>query len=190
MAAVAGSGIWAGLATAQSPDRAEEMAFLPPYCNYTQGYPGTSRPGAYQAYMNRYGDAWSHMHHYCWALGEIGRADRMNLQPHIRRGLISSAVGNIDYVLRRSEPGFPFRPEMLWRKARLLIRTGDAKRALETAQRLRDEAPSLADGYVIMAEILSKGGRLEEAQRVIADAEAQVTDKERLARLRSTFVDK
>jgi tetratricopeptide (TPR) repeat protein len=190
LAAVAGMALSGGVATAQQPSRAEEMAYLPPYCNYTQGYPGTAQPGAYQSYLTRYGAAWSHMHHYCWALGEIVRADRMNTPPAVKRGLIGSALGNIEYVLQRSEAGFPCRPEMLSRKARLLMRTGDANKALETAQRLRDEAPTLADGYILMADILTKGGRPEEAQRVLIDAEAQVADKERLARLRSAFLDK
>jgi thioredoxin-like negative regulator of GroEL len=114
----------------------------------------------------------------------------MNTPPAAKRGLIGSALGNIEYVLQRSEAGFPFRPEMLSRKARLLMRTGDATTALESAQRLRDEAPTLADGYIIMADILTRGGRREDAERVLTDAEAQVVDKERLARLRNAFFGK
>jgi tetratricopeptide (TPR) repeat protein len=166
------------------------MALLPPYCNYAQSFPGASQPAAYQAYLARYGNAWSHIHHYCYALQEIMQADRLNTSPQARRTLIRSALGNIDYVLQRSEPGFPFRPEMLSRKARLLMRTGDATKALESAQRLRDEAPTLADGYIIMADILTRGGRREDAERVLTDAEAQVVDKERLARLRNAFFGK
>ena len=187
LAAVAGSGAWGCGVGAQDPSRPEEITLLPPYCKYTQD---GSSADAYKAYLTRYGPAWSHMHHYCYALREIGQADRSNTTPQGRRTLISSAIGNIDYVLKRSEVGFPFRPEMLSRKARLLMRTGDANKALETAQRLREEAPTEADGYIILADILTRGGRREEAQRVLTDAEAQVNDKERLARLRSAFFDK
>lgn len=166
----------------------EERALLPNWCNAVQGW--LDRPGAHEEYRRLvagYGRGWTHMHHYCWALVDLARLDRQAGRRSGPRGSLSAAIGNIDYVLRNTEPGFPPRADILTRKARALARHGNAQSAAETANQLIAEWPEHADGYVILAGLLVKSGQREQAMQVLAKGSETVTDKERFERLKATL---
>jgi len=168
--------------------RPEERALLPNWCNAVQGW--LEKPGAQEEYRRlvaSYGKGWTHMHHYCWALVDLGRLDRQAGRRSGTRGNFSAAIGNIDYVLRNTEPGFPPRVEILTRKARALARHGTAQAAADTASQLVAEWPQHADGYVILADLLLKAGRRDQATRVLAQGSEKVTDKERFEKLKATL---
>lgn len=167
---------------------AEERALLPNWCNAVQGW--LDRPGAQEEYKRLvagYGKGWTHMHHYCWALVDLARLDRQAVRGSGTRGSLSAAIGNIDYVLRNTEPGFPPRADILTRKARALARHGSAQRAADTASQLIAEWPQHADGYVILADLLLKSGQREQAKQVLATGSEAVTDKERFEKLKGTL---
>ena len=63
----------------------------------------------------------------------------------------------------------------------------DYGQASQTAQMLILESPSLPDGYVLLAEVLLKAGRSNDASAVLARGDEAVTDKERYAKMRSTI---
>lgn len=177
----------------------QEWALLPQWCAWTQGAPRfgaysltrTAPVGGtnmYEEYVRRYGDGWTAMHHYCWALVDILRMGKLagrNRAGHDHSA--GRALGNIDYVLQNSAPGFAFRPEIFGSRTRLLIRMNDYGQAAQTAQILISEAPTLPDGYVLLADILAKAGRANDARSVLARGDEAVTDKERYAKMRGTL---
>ena len=192
--------IVAAPARADSPGATQqEWALLPQWCAWTQQAPkygmsslsrsaATGGPNMYEEYVRRYGDGWTAMHHYCWALVDIIRMGKLAgrnraVHDHAAR----RALGNLDYVLQSSALGFAFRPDVLASRARLLIRMNDYGQASQTAQMLILESPSLPDGYVLLAEVLLKAGRSNDASAVLARGDEAVTDKERYAKMRSTI---
>ena len=142
----------------------------------------------YQEYVRRYGDGWTAMHHYCWALVDIMRMGKLaGRNRAVHDHAAERALGNIDYVLQNSTTSFSFRPEILASRARLLIRMNDYGQAAQTAQMLISEGPTLPDGYVLLADILVKAGRTNDAKAVLAKGDELVTDKERYAKMRGTI---
>ena len=192
--------IVAAPARAESPGATQqEWALLPQWCAWTQQAPqyganslSRAKPSSginmYEEYVRRYGDGWTAMHHYCWALVDIMRLGKLagRNQP-VHDHAAERALGNLDYVLQNSAIGFAFRPDVLGSRARLLIRMNDYGKAAQTAQILISESPALPDGYVLLADILVKAGRTNDAKAVVAKGDELVTDKERYAKMRGTI---
>lgn len=160
----------------------EEIAVLPPYCAFTQG---SKVPGAYAQMAAKYGEGWSHMHHYCYALVSINRLNRMAVSASGIPGTIRNAQSDLIYVIERTAHPFPWRPEIMVALARLQFRAAKQRDAVETAEALIAEWPEAADGYTVLAEILIKAGQGAAASKVLERADQKVTDKERLQRLKS-----
>jgi hypothetical protein len=138
--------------------------------------------------LARYGEGWSHMHHYCWALVDVMRMSRPPAAGR-RGGYFDAkrALQNIDYVVNQTEAPFPFRPEMLAQRARLLSRTGDLGGAIGTATVLVKEWPTLPEGYVLLAGLLQRADRREDAAAVLRKGDELVADKARYATLRQAY---
>lgn len=157
----------------------EEMALLSPWCNHTNGMPG------YQEMVNKYGQGWTHMHHYCYA--ELD-ALRLYKAPRTRtgdRGSYARALNNLDYVLKRTTPDFAFWHEAMILKIRLVDRHVSQEAAIGFARQLLKGRPDLADSYTILAGLLLKSHKQEEAQQVLAEGAEKASDKERFERLKS-----
>lgn len=160
----------------------EEIAVLPKYCFYTQG---SKVPGAYESLLSKYGHGWSHMHHYCYALVNINRLNRMAVSKAGIPGAIQMAQADLLYVLGGTAYPFPWRPEIMVALARLYAREGKPDKAAKTAQALIAEWPKAPDGYTMLADVLIRSGRKDAATQVLSKADEEVTDKERLQRLKS-----
>lgn len=153
----------------------QERALLSPWCDHTIGKPG------YPAMLSRYGNGWSHMHHYCYA--EID-AMRLNRNPRGKpRGYahVPRALGNLNYVIERTTPEFAFWKDAVILKIRIIERHVDPAQAIELARQLVRELPELADGYTILAGLLLKTGKRSEALEVLRTGEEKATDQERFA---------
>ncbi len=167
----------------------EEVNLLPGWCRNTQNFARRyDTEPRYREMLARYGEGWSHMHHYCWALIDVMRLSRPPARGR-RAGYVDAnrALQNIDYVVNQTRAPFPFRPEMLVQRTRVLARTGDLKRAIETANALASEWPTLPDGYVLLAELLQRVGRRQDAAAVLARGDGLVEDKARYSALRQAY---
>ena len=168
----------------------EESGLLPAWCNYTMTWSRLRRDDTqYRQFLARYGEGWSHMHHYCFALIDIMRLSRPKGIAERRASYVDAnrALQNIDYVLGQTDPKFAFRPEMLTQRTRLLTRTGNHKKAAETAQALVAEWPDLPEGYVLIAQMQKKAGNRAAATEILRKGDEQVADKDRYARMRKAY---
>ena len=166
----------------------EELALLPPWCNYTQTFRGASKNNkAYFDYMKKYGGSWSHIHHYCWAMAGMMRFDREPIGSQHRGSLLRSAIGNVDYSLERSSEDFAFWYEMMNHKARLLQRGRKLDDAVKVATRAMQKQPARLDAYVTLVDILGQAKRPADAKKVLEQAAQNVDDKARLAQVRSVY---
>jgi hypothetical protein len=166
-----------------------EIALLPPFCSYTQSFPGTRRdPAAYEAYEKKYGGGWSHMHHYCWALVGMQRFERSNNNRMARNSLAMAAVNDIDYVLRNVDASFYFRFDIMTRKAKIFLRNGNLKEGRAVTEAVLKEWPDRADSYGLAAELEIASDRRGEVAKIFDSAQTKVKDPERLKQLRAVFV--
>ncbi len=169
--------LFAGAALASSPRDVtpEERALLSPWCNHTNGMPG------YREMLSRYGQGWSHMHHYCYAEIDSLRLMQPGLNKPRGYASVRRAISNLDYVLRNTGPDFVFWSDVMILKTRILDRSGDLAQAVKTAQQLVSGAPKLADGYTLLAGLLLKAGKREEARTILSVGQERASDQERFA---------
>lgn len=167
---------------------ADELRAIPPWCQHTQTFDRhPTAPNLYDSYVSRYGEGWTHVHHYCWALGSILRYSRFDQSLQSKQNLARSALDDIDYVLQRIGDDFVLRYEIMLRKARLLSMIGEANIAFQFSQQIISTWPDRADSYGVAAEILSILNRKDEATKLLVEAETRVKDKQRLEQIRAVL---
>lgn len=161
-----------GMPVARPEDR-----LLPAECLYTNGTQHTlARPDLYAGLLKRYGEGWSHMHHYCNALRMNLEYHRSTTPPMRRRTLGQRMIGELDYVIRHSPPYFDLLPLVITRKIEYLDRMGRTSEAFETAMELSERFPDLSEGHARLAVMLRRAGRAAEAEAVIARARGLVAN--------------
>src|SRR5690606_4910780 len=164
----------ATLARALNPNEmteAERRA-LPHWCEFTQSFdraPGN--PGHYNDHVARYGDGWTHVHHYCWALASLIRYYNFETSAQMKRHLANSALQDLNYVLRNAPTEFVLRFDILVRKTRVLQLLGSLPEALVLSEQIRAEWPERSDSHGLIAEVLVQQGRSKEAIEVLRAAE-------------------
>ena len=157
-------------ALAQKPPNVTpgEMALLPNYCPDTQGfdygdaYWNTSPRAAYWVSLMGGKSFWA-LHHHCWALVKIRRAEAIGVPPEIRKGTLQNALSDFDYVLQHSTPDFVLRPEVLLRRAEVLLRLGDVGAVMLSYEAAVQFKPDYWPAYVGWAEYLLKQNRRKDA---------------------------
>lgn len=165
-----------------------ERRALPRWCEFTQTFDRAPRnPGHYNDHVARYGEGWTHVHHYCWALASLIRYHSFDTTPQMRHTLASSAIGDLDYVLRNAPEDFILRFDILVRKARVLTMLGSPADALQLGEQIRAEWPDRSDSHGLVAEILLVLNRREEAREVLRAAESVVKDMERLDHIKAAL---
>lgn len=156
--------------------RAEDR-LLPTECLYTNSTAhSVARPDVYAALVQRYGEGWTHMHHYCTALRLTLEYHRRGHSPQRRATLGNRIIGELDYVIRNSPPDFELLPMVLTRKIESLTLLGRAREAFETAIELTERFPDLAEGHARVAAMMRRAGRAAEADAVLARARAMVAN--------------
>lgn len=181
----------AGTAMAQkslNPTRGE-MALLPPYCPDTQGFAygdasyNTSPRAAYWIRLMDAKSFWA-LHHYCWALIKIRRADAVGVEPVVRNGMLLGALADYDYVLENGSPDFVLLPELLTRRSELQIRLGQYGQGLQSIEWAIQRKADYWPAYVSWANFLLSQKRTKEA---LAFLERGLTQSPDAPKLRATY---
>lgn len=158
------------------PIRAEDR-LLPQECLFTNGTAHSmARPDIYQSLLARYGDGWSHMHHYCNALRQSLEYNRHGTTPTRRKDLARRMIAEFDYVIRQSPPNFPLLPMVMLRRLDTLRTIGRAREAFESTVEFVERFPDLAEGHARLAWALRRAGRAAEADAVLGKARGIVTN--------------
>jgi hypothetical protein len=163
-------------ATAGKPDEwtDAEVNMAAPYCIDTMGfrygdaYHNTSPRASH--WVSIMGKSFWAMHHYCWALVNLNRAQRASMPSSQRRALRESAVNDMRYVIHNSNPDFIMLPEVfttLGNTYLLLRNERFAEKAFKSAIAARaDYWPP----YARWAEhLIIRGNSREEARTVVRD---------------------
>jgi tetratricopeptide (TPR) repeat protein len=146
-----------------------EIALLPTYCIDTMGfgygdaYTNTSpRAGKWVAMMGK--SFWA-MHHFCWALIDVRRAEFMSSRSPVKAGTLARAVGNYQYTINHSTPNFILLPEIYTKLGEAELLLSHIGAASEAFQRARELKPDYWPPYASWAAMLIRSGQKAEAKR-------------------------
>lgn len=178
-------------AQADPVENQSELALLPPYCRGAQQIRSISKdPMPIEQYMAIYGKSYYHFHHYCWALNSENKAFLIR-DKLLRNSKLGYALGDIQYSLNHSEPGFVFLPVMYATQARILFtlhRDGEAAVALEKSIEAKpDYVPAIARLSDYFADNGDKAQAIKVLEQGIANTEKAATLIKKLEKLGKTY---
>ena len=171
-----------GTANAQFQVRANEMPFLPKYCEHAQTFP-TRAPDGVAYWTARLGPAFHHIHHYCWALSRMHRAQTMAANDPVRNGYYDSAIKDIDYFIQRAEPNFVLLPEMLTRRGEALAKLKRHVDAETTFSEAIERKPDYWPAYKGLANTYLDQSRVANARETLNLGISKSSDPRMLERM-------
>lgn len=148
-----------------------EWALAPEFCPDVQGfrygdqYHNTSPRAGY--WVSLMGDNFWHMHHHCWAVINLKRANAAGISASQRRALLIGAKNDFGYVIRNARPDFVMLPEIFTRMGDVQVLLGEHGGAMEAYQWARKLKPDYWPPYVRWAEVLDKIGKKKEALALV-----------------------
>ncbi len=116
------------------------------------------------------GEAFWGMHHFCWAMVGLQRADRAGTPPQTRTFLINVAISDFFYVIKNSPPDFVMLPEVHYRIGEARVLLGEYVSALDEFAKSRKHKPDYWPAYVGEANVLMKVGKKKEAAELLKGA--------------------
>lgn len=160
----------------------EEYALLPEYCHHKLWVSRTHpNPPKSEKWETFFGPEFVHIHHYCWALVWLSRANRRG-EPH-RKSLLGSVYGDVGYVLKNTGPNFPIRAELYTRQLEVSSLLSDEKAAEQAFRDAVQANPKFVRAYWLRAFWLFKRGKLSEAMKVADQGLEQVPESKMLNEL-------
>jgi len=150
-----------------------EMALLPRYCPDTQtfkygdAYTNTS-PNA-PKWVGMMGKGFWAMHHYCWALINLGRAQKPSTPANVRQAARESAVSDMQYVIENTTPDFILLPEIYSKQGEVLLSLKRPQVASLAFGKARLLKPDYWPPYFHWGEYLLQTGQKKEAREVVEE---------------------
>lgn len=176
------------IAGLQGEIKPHEVSVLPEYCRFTITFsPQFGSKEGTQYWLQQLGDPFKSMHHYCWALIALNRANRFSATQQEKRHNYGSAVSDIDFVLRYAGDDFVLMPEILTRRAEALVKLDEhagAERDLERAIRIK---PDYWPAYAALAESFKAQGKQSRAIQVLKEGIGKAKDPRMLERMLNQF---
>ena len=147
-----------------------ELALTPEFCQDVQTINGwsKSRPSPRAPHwIGLMGENFWHMHHYCWAMIGLHRAEAAGLTPMDRHWLIKQAVADYRYIIINSTPDFVLLPEVYTRMGDAQLLMGDVGGAYDSFSRAREIKPDYWPPYAKWAAVLIKINKTSEAKELV-----------------------
>jgi hypothetical protein len=144
-----------------------ELALTPAFCQDVQtvnGWSQFSRPSPRSGHwVSLMGPTFWGMHHYCWALVHLQRANRAGVTPQVRSWAIREAIADFYYVVKVAPRDFVLLPEIYYRTGEAYLLLEEYGTALGEFQKSRSVNPAYWPSYVSEANLLIKTGKRKEA---------------------------
>ena len=146
-----------------------EFALLPQYCRSVQGYKERFPGLAHQHWYDVMGPGFIHMHHYCYALIDLARAEKASTPASERLFMREDSTSEMNYVIQNVPPDFVLLPEIYTKLGHtwlLLKNPTKAKTAFEAAiSRKQNYWPA----YFYWADYQLNAGRRAEARTTVEE---------------------
>lgn len=162
-----------------------ELALTPEFCQDVQAINGWGKEAHDRSpraprWVSIFGDTFWAMHHYCWGLIKLHRANTPGIAPQMRSGLRRSAIDEYGYVIRHSKPDFILLPEMYFRIGEAHALLGEHPLAVEAYAKARSLKPTYWPPYIGEADVLVAMGRNTQARSLIASGLQQLPNQPQL----------
>jgi tetratricopeptide (TPR) repeat protein len=150
-----------------------ELALTPEYCvdtatiRYGTEFFNPSPRAAH--WVGLMGKSFWAMHHYCWALINLRRAQMAGVTPTTRKYLLQEAISDCIFVIRNSPSNFVMLPEIYTRIGDTHVLLGDPASANEAFETARTLKPDYWPAYTRWAAVLIKLGKKPEARKLLAE---------------------
>lgn len=171
---------------------AREVAMLPRYCHYTQGFrdrvPGGNNPDEIKRWYSVMGEIFNAMHHYCGGLMKTNRAILLARTQQARTFYLSESIGEFNYVIERAPSDFVLMPEILTKKGENLIRLGRAALGIREFERAIEVKPDYWPPYAQLSDYYRDAGDIKKARELLEKGLSLAPDTKAL-KLRLTELD-
>lgn len=158
-----------------------ERALLPQFCLVK--LKDDNRSPEAQAFIRQFGfDNWLHIHHYCYALNYVNRAQKAG-NARDRNSQLQLAVSDYIYVLRGTKPDFWMRPQLHVELGRLYLRLNRQIDATEAFKAAVNSSPMYLAGYIALIDQLRRSGAVGQARDVAEQGLRHLPDAGRLQSL-------
>jgi tetratricopeptide (TPR) repeat protein len=162
-------------ATAAKPSNITnaEMALLPEYCADTQGFKYgdasyNTSPNA-PKWVGLMGLGFWHMHHYCWALINLGRAQKPSMPASLRQSAREYAIDDMQYVIANTTSDFIMLPEIYTKIGEVLVSLNRPQEAHDAFAKARSLKPDYWPPYFQWATHLRQTGQKVEARQLVEE---------------------
>ena len=148
-----------------------EIALSSPFCAYIRSekhFSGNLSPTG-RGWQSVLGSGFLHIHHYCYGQVYLQRAMRYGNSPAERKFLLTSALGEFQYVVRNSKSDFVLLPEIYTRMGDVQLLLSLPKDANESFARARAIKPDYWPGYSHWTEFLIRSGKRSEAKQLVIE---------------------
>jgi hypothetical protein len=104
-----------------------EVAMLPRYCLFTQGFrigkvPGSEDQVTTDRWYEYLGPTFHALHHYCWGMMKTNRALLLARDTTTREFYLQDSIAEFDFVIERAPDNFLLLPEILTKRGENLVR--------------------------------------------------------------------
>ncbi len=150
-----------------------EMALLPEYCpdtfgfKYGDAYFNTS-PNA-PKWVGLMGKGFWAMHHYCWALINLGRAQKPSMPANERQFTRESAIADMYYIIENTNADFIMLPELYTKIGEVQLMLNHPPEARDAFAKARALKPDYWPPYFHWGEYLRRVGQKAQAREVVEE---------------------
>lgn len=145
-----------------------ELALLPEFCADAQGilygdqsYNTSPRAAKWVGMM---GEGFWAIHHYCYALANVRRAESAGVSAQVRSHLYLKATQDYIYTLNNSAADMVLVPEILVRLGEAHLKLGDPGQAFSAFEKARQKKPDYWPAYSRWVEVLMRLNKRNEAR--------------------------
>jgi tetratricopeptide (TPR) repeat protein len=165
--------------------QAHEVALLPEYCRHAQLFVDKfGNRKEEQEWIARMGRKnFQSIHHYCWAMVAIMRANRGGVSANLQNHNLQSAVADIDYVIRATSEDFVLLPELWTRRGKVLLRLKQYPNAEESFRQAAKMRPDYWPAYTGLAQLFLDQGKKADAMEALKVGLKYANDRRALERM-------
>ncbi len=156
-----------GVAAAKPDNVTEaELKMLPRYCQDSMWFPERykTQSGHWVSIMGR---SFAAIHHYCWALTTVSRAQRAGIPAETRFSMRTDAVNDYVYVINNATPDFVLLPEIYTKLGEVELQLRHPNKAQAAFSNARAKKPDYWPAYSQWAEYLMKIEKRSEALELV-----------------------
>jgi tetratricopeptide (TPR) repeat protein len=163
-----------------------ELEVLPAFCrvhpnldfvgNYASSEPERAESDRWEGV---FGEDYQHLHHYCWALLYVRRANQY-FEPVVRDAILDAAISEFQYVIANASRNLVFRPEVHVRKGLALVLRGNTSLAAREYLAAIQLRPDYTPAYSALSDCYVELNDLDEAQKILEQGLKRVPGSEML----------